>query len=372
MVGFTVAILTLLRNVQLRDSLATARRFTLHAMRILAAVLALACSLSMEAQGRRRAVRPSPAPPAICEVQGLAGVFRSEDGGQTFSGNGSTAAFDGLFDMEFLEDPPQTVIGVSLRAVYDSLDGGCTWTKRHTITKELHHPVNIAAGPNGRAFLFSDEILLRYDQSSIVELTPPLAVGTLFVDPGNREHVRMFGIIAGGMFESFDGGATWTNRNRGVGTIARGGAFDPGNFDHMLVVTNSGVQSTRDAGASWTTIRFNRTVCDVQFVRGMPNVVWTLLTIRAGSDTVYRSEDGGASFQDIAEVATIGDAEGACLSMVAHPFDADRAVVVFRDLHTIDAIARNATISNCCNANLGRTAYSRVDRDVVLVFASRR
>ena len=339
-------------------------------MRILAAVLALFVTLPLHAQGgRRRAVRSSG--PSPCSVSGLPGMFRSVDGGQTFAGDTSTAPVDFLYDVQFLENPPSTVVAASLHAIYDSLDGGCSWTQRYTITKALHHPLQISIGPDGRAFIWSDEILLRYDQSSVQELNPPTAIGALMVDPADNHHVRMLAIIGGQIWNSIDGGGTWTNTNRGAGNVIRAGAFNPTDFDHLLVATPAGVLSSRDGGSSWTPIPgFERSACAIAFVRHSPNVVWISQSIKAGSDTLHRSENGGASFQPAAQIPS--NAEGACIPMVAHPFDSNRAVVVFGDLYTVDAVTHDVAVTNCCNRNLLRAAYSLADRNVALIFGSAR
>src|SRR5688572_15357985 len=121
-----------------------------------------------EGGGRVRSVRHRATLPAACgDVRGLAGVFRSTDGGLTFSGNTTAEAIDALFAIRSLEDPADTVVAASTRAIYDSLDKGCNWVRRYDIPLQLHHPIVITSASGGRAFIWSDEIFLRYERSEI-------------------------------------------------------------------------------------------------------------------------------------------------------------------------------------------------------------
>ena len=341
-------------------------------MRALVVIAAVLFASVADGAVRRRSVRQLPVTPAGCtDVGGLTGVYRSTDGGATFSGNRSSAAIDALFAIHFLEDPPDTVVAASLRTIYDSLDHGCTWTRRYEIPLALHHPVAISHATGGRAFVWSDEILLRYDHSEITRLTPPLAIGALGVNPGNRDHVRILTLIAGEMWDSFDGGETWT-RGTGPAVGVRGAAFHPNDFDHILVVAAQGLMETRDGGRQWTgPTSHGRTLCSAQFVRHMPNVVWLSRTIGAG-DELLRA-DGGSQFQTVGALPISGDADGACIPFEAHPFDSNRAVVAFDTIMQIDAAARSVSSSPCCGgARAFRVAISPSDRELMLVFATPR
>jgi hypothetical protein len=314
-----------------------------------------------------------PVTPAGCtEVDGLTGLYRSTDGGATFSGNRSDAAIDALFAIRFLEDPPDTVVAASLRAIYDSLDNGCTWTRRYDIPLQLHHPVAISHAPGGRAFVWSDEILLRYDRSEITRLTPPLAIGALGVNPGNRDHVRILTLIGGEMWESLDGGETWTRGSGGPAVGVRGASFHPNDFDHILVIASQGLMETRDGGRRWTgPTSHGRTLCSAQFVRHMPNVVWLSRTIGAG-DELLRACDG-VQFQPAGALPISGDADGACIPFEAHPFDSNRAVLAFDAIMQADAAAHAVTSSPCCGgARAFRVAFSPSDGELMLVFATPR
>ena len=156
---------------------------------IVAAVLTLA--LARAARGaRRRAVGPPPRQDGPCVVRGLANLYVSADGGATWSSNAEPQARSGVWDIVALDTDPETVVAVVNRNIYDSTDGGCTWTLRHTIGEEIHHTVHIAPGPNGRAYVWAEEFISRYDRGEVTPLQKPAPVGALAVNPGNREHVR--------------------------------------------------------------------------------------------------------------------------------------------------------------------------------------
>ena len=324
---------------------------------------------SFSSQARTRAVRVRPPEGPCREVRGLPGVSRSTDGGQSFTSNAEPRA-PWLWELAIFEDEPERLIAATNTAIYDSEDGGCNWTLRHTIAKELHHPLHISTASGGRAFIWSDEVLLRYDRSSVVEITPGDRVGSLGVNPSNNAHVRALGLFQGNVWESFDAGASWEIKGRSAGGTVLAAAWNPADFDHILAATNRGLVMTRNGGTEWTAAQsFSRTLCEIRFVRHSPNVVWAALSVQTGSDNIFRSTDGGSRFEPVARVT---DAEtGVCLPLVPQPFDANRAAVPFRTLRLIDAATRSITVSTCCE-DVFRITYSPVDPNVVFVYAFRQ
>ena len=174
-------------------------------------------------------------------------------------------------------------------------------------------------------------------------------VAAIAVDPGNRNHI-LVGAAAGGIWETFDHGATWAPRTDFMPTLTTGAiAFDhahpsivyagtgegnwyqhwgigvlkstnggttwavlatnpfvgqgfydlivdPANSNHLLAATTGGVYDSANAGLNWTQRR-NRTCWSLSMhPSGGPNAE----VLGACSDGLYRSANGGQAWAAVA------------------------------------------------------------------------
>ena len=337
-------------------------------MRKLALVFAVAFALPLAA-ARRRAVVPA-MPESVCTVRGVANLFLSNDGGKTFSRNAEPPSNGATWGLAIFEDDPRSAVIAVNSSVFDSNDGGCTWTLRFTLTQSIHHPLRTAAGTNGRAYVWTEELALRYDRGDVTAMSLPEQIGGLAVDRGNADHVRIASLAHGQIYESFDGGRSWKTIGVEGGTFVAAAAFDPSDFNHILLgMQSTGLAMTRDGGKKWTLIApFSGTVypCRLEFVRNAPNVVWAETITRSSGPTMYRATNGGSQFEAVGRVEGIEN--GVCPPLAAHPQDPNTAVVASGTLRSFDAVSKTVTESSCCGIAISRITFSPVDANVIYVY----
>jgi photosystem II stability/assembly factor-like uncharacterized protein len=150
-----------------------------------------------------------------------------------------------------------------------------------------------------------------------------LILHTVVPDPTDRKRMWV-GISAVGVFETTDGGATWATRNRGVRADFVPGpppefgqcvhkvvmaADDP---EHLYQQNHCGVYRTTDGGATWQEIT-GSLPSDFGFVMGAhprdASTAWVIplsppdqgRTMPDGAAAVYRTRDGGDSWERLAD-----------------------------------------------------------------------
>ena len=195
------------------------------------------------------------------------------------------------------EDEPGTLYcGVEPAALFESRDGGDTWSLVRGLWDHAHRP---QWQPGGGG----------------------LCLHTIIPDPVHR--ARMFvAISTGGVYRTDDGGATWQARNHGVRA-----PFLPGphpefgqcvhkivqhpTFPERLFLQNHwGLYRSEDAGDSWQDIA-NGVPSDFGFAMTMhPHDPETVYIVPIESDTfrctpegrlrVYRTRDAGGSWEALA------------------------------------------------------------------------
>jgi photosystem II stability/assembly factor-like uncharacterized protein len=338
----------------------------MHRLAVLLAVI-----LAVPAAGaRRRAVVPS-SPETVCTIRGLANLYLSIDSGKTFSHNAEPSALGGTRGPAIFEDDPQWLVIAVSSSVFDSNDGGCSWSLRYTLNESIHHALRTVAGTRGRAYVWTEELALRYDNGVVAPMVLPEQIGALGVDRSNPEHVRIASLIRGQLYDSFDGGATWKAIGSEAGAFVAAAAFDPDQFDHIaLGIQNRGLLVTRDAGRKWsaTSAPFTPTVypCQLEFVRNAPNVIWAAVATRESGATVFRSANGGSQFEAVGRLD--GFENGVCAPLVAHPHDPNIAIVPSGTLRSFDAVSKTVTESSCCGVLISRITYSPVAANVIYVY----
>ncbi len=144
------------------------------------------------------------------------GLLKSTDGGATWNAsNGSLQpAQPNEFEFEGIWiDPtnPNTVFANALAEFIRSSDGGATWqvlfsgTDILSVTFDAANPGVLYAATNQGTVSKSTDHGLTF-----VSLTTPTGFGAVLPDPNHSG--RLIGSTPGGLYESDDGGATWTEK----------------------------------------------------------------------------------------------------------------------------------------------------------------
>jgi len=288
------------------------------------------------------------------------GVKISTDGGITFVPAGSGQPSSELIGKSKLgvtpADPECVYVvyedqpGVNTTGVYRSIDGGTTWTARNTTANiggtQGWFNLSMAVDPADRERVFTGGVRL-YRSTDGAQTLFSIAQGSVHVDHHDARYQPGSGgdlwvATDGGVYRSSDGGDTWVDRNTGLGTfqfydicVAQsdptrlvGGTQDNGtdvrpggsNFwsdgldgDGMVCVIHpldedviygemqfGRIHRSSDGGNSWTNVENGLppgagafyTPLDID--HGNPQKLWTMrLTSGAGT---WRTSNAGASW----------------------------------------------------------------------------
>ena len=199
------------------------------------------------------------------------GVFKSTDGGNTFSllAATNTGDFDYCWSIAHSLTNANTVfVGTSSRGLWRTTDGGSNWTKVLTTTRRIN---DLEALPNGNimATLNGDGIYLSTDNggtwNEIAGGLPTTGFARIEMDYCQNTPATMYAAYAEsndvllGVYKSTDGGANWA-----LTTTKPSGTFNftwycffigvsPVNPDHVVLGAQNAKYSL-DGGASWPTL----------------------------------------------------------------------------------------------------------------------
>jgi photosystem II stability/assembly factor-like uncharacterized protein len=230
-------------------------------------------------------------------------VFRSPDLGATWthSSEGLTYGEDGPKLTRVWNVTPAhgaVYAGVEPAGLFRSDDAGATW---HHIEGLTNHPSRSEWGPGAGG----------------------LILHTIIPHPTDPDRMWV-GASSVGVFETTDGGASWTARNRGVrqdynpgepgevGSCVHKFAMAPGTDQTLYQQNHCGVYRSDDGGAHWTEITGSLPSA-FGFVLGTPprepRTAWVLplttpdkgrFTIDAKA-AVWRTRDGGGSWERLSK-----------------------------------------------------------------------
>ncbi len=138
-------------------------------------------------------------------------------------------------------------------------------------------------------------------------------------DPANSNHIWA-GAPAGGLWESTDGGNTWSTQTDALAVIGCSDlAIDPSNSNIMYLATGDrdagdtysiGVLKSIDGGTSWNTTGLTYPVSSYfKVYRLLINPTNSSIVIAATNDGIYRTTNGGSSWTHVVNSGTFQDAE---------------------------------------------------------------
>ena len=200
-----------------------------------------------------------PTDPRVLYAAGFEGVFKSRDGGSSWSLVGDFPALP----IALAPSDPGTLYagarGLDPEApIFKSVDGGETWEPRglglgDSVIRALAvHPQNpdivYAGGPTGGAGLFQS-----VDGGDSWNLLTSLRTYSLVIDPDHPEVVyagRQNGVVA----RSDNGGQTWSNAFLGTGGNVSSLVMHPEDPDILYASGGSGVARSLDGGTRWAVV----------------------------------------------------------------------------------------------------------------------
>ncbi len=250
--------------------------------------------------------------------QGALGTrsFRSTDGGRTWQGFARAITQQGWNDLAFDLQDPDLLYAATGVAIWKSTDGGDSWTR---ISGQISGRL-VALG--GQTLLASPANLCGLDRSTDGGLTWRSEIPchkangdfrtlrSVWVDPRDSRHVYVHFFFEGGthdfgyeVFQSRDGGATWTQLPRLFPTLF---AVAPGDFHVLYAVDendnfDSRLMQSLDGGDHWKVVN-----------RNLPSPLGGLFPsgslvvdaadpskLYVAASPLLISRNGGATFQEI-------------------------------------------------------------------------
>jgi photosystem II stability/assembly factor-like uncharacterized protein len=247
---------------------------------------------------RIQALAVLPGEPHGLLAAGDTGVFRSRDGGASWSRMGAAGDLPTVWSLAVDPSDPQTVFaGTRPTAIYRSRDGGARWK--------------------------------RLDVGAATECS----IGTAFVTRVlvDRDRTVWAGVEIDGVFRSEDGGDTWTKVVNGLYDLdVHDMALAPSNPPRVYTSTNGELFWSDDRGETWTPIGV-KTRWPLPYARGIavkpdePHVLFAGCGQTTTGETggVLRSNDGGQSWRSL----PLPSRPNATMwGLATHPADAARIV----------------------------------------------
>src|SRR5688572_3345630 len=206
---------------------------------------------------------------------GERGLFKTTDGGKTWTNTKSIDANTGCTDLAMDPTNPDVLYATSLQrerraygyigggpesGIWKTTDGAKTWTRmtegfstapvgRVGIDVCLSQPTTLYAVVEGReaGVYRSDDAGASWRRASNLS-SIPWYFGQIRCNPKDPEKVIHLGVQ---LQESTDGGRTWANIGGGTHSDHHALWINPENPDHMMLGNDGGFYVSRDHGRSW-------------------------------------------------------------------------------------------------------------------------
>ena len=245
--------------------------------------------------------------------------------------------------------------------------------------------------PGAGIFHSTDGGITWFPFAACRDVSLPRRIGAIAVDPFDSSHIRLGGVThsetdAAGMFYSTDGGRTWAveriaNRNYHCHDVV----FHPSSPGILFAAVDargmrSGIWRSLDGGASW------QNLCGEERGRGLPEGCWfgrTSLAIsqsrpdvifafaanrRGGVLGLFRSDDCGDSWRNVATRALRYELQMFYTNTVAvHPLNPEFVAVGGLDIHISEDGGRRWRRSSHWDADFGQPHHAHADHHALLI-----
>lgn len=268
------------------------RRFAFAALLLLpASLFALDWSTHGPKGGAVAQIAFSPSSPRVVYAGGGAGVFRSDDAGDTWHATG--VLLNGVTQLVVDPTNADAVVATAGSHIYRSTDGGATW-RDVTGTLTSLRPSALVVDPANHSTIY-----LGSRCGPIGFKTGASSVSAADLDSSNP-------FAGAGVYRSVDGGETWTGQSNGLGgrffsLCVEELSLDPETPGHLFtspVYTDGGYSESYDGGKNWTRASAYAPGLDVA---DHPLLALTRYGITSilGYGLFLRSGDGGVSWSTV-------------------------------------------------------------------------
>jgi photosystem II stability/assembly factor-like uncharacterized protein len=254
--------------------------------------------------GGINALATNPTAPQTIFAATSGGVFKSTDGGGSWSTANTGLPDTGLSAVTIDQAAPQTVyVGTDTSGVFKSTDGGSNWSPANAGLPGS--PVSVLAIDPVSTTLYAGigNVIYRSTDggsswTSIYTVSNASSVTALAIDPASPQTL-FAGTSDLGVFRSTDGGSNWSPVNTGLtSTSVRTLAIDTTAPQTVYIGTSGGAFKSTDGGNHWKAVNTGLAGASVKTLAIDPTSPQTLY---AGTDGkgVFESTDGGNSWTPV-------------------------------------------------------------------------
>ncbi|HYM01122.1 MAG TPA: hypothetical protein VEZ90_19340, partial [Blastocatellia bacterium] len=229
------------------------------------------------------------------------GVFKSTDGGGSWSQAVTWAVFGSVRNLAIARSSPSTIYACAGKGVSQSLDGGANWARVDSGLPSTGLISCLAIDPTNSANVYVATLSAVFKTTTggaaWQQVLPVGDVSSILIDPTNPATLYAGSDGSpGGVFKSTDSGQSWTTINSSS-IISL--ALDTSSPATLFATTGPNTLRTTDGGSTWTS----------RPLSGLPfEVIPQLLIDPDNSSTIYgatfggdvvKSTDSGASFVEV-------------------------------------------------------------------------
>jgi len=244
-------------------------------------------------------------------------VYKSYDGGQRW-----VPQKTGLDDVtitsvvnQLIFDPADSnrLWAATTMGVFESTDGGESWTKRMDGMKEVLMVVSLAIDPTRHGVMYagtSGGVYKSEDRArtwakanqgliapEVLSSSRALMVNSVLIDPKRSETV--YAATLKGLYKTLDGARSWSRIGQALpDQMIIAIALDPSVSGTVYVAGRQGLHKSTDGGQTWRAMNAGLASLNIRSLAISPSDPTTVYLGTNGSG-LYRSRDGGAVWEPV-------------------------------------------------------------------------